>query len=757
MNKFSLKFFDLSQDMLCIINSAGIIQEANQAWKTFLGWQPAEIINKHFADFIYKPDLEVSISNFQESLSRGFTTQFEFRALHKDGSHRWLSWNSKVDPDDKIQYGVARDITAKKEAEQNLQLAVSQLQSKELFLETTLSMIPSLVGYVDTHYRYQYVNQAFEAWFGLKREDCIGKAMTDIIGPEAFAIGKKYIDRALAGDRQSFQVLAPYHYGPPRMIQAQYIPDINNNKEVIGFFSVVHDITSLKNAELDACQKENELSTLFNNLTEAVLVYNSDGQPIKFNKYSLELLDLTEDQLFNRAAKNQFWVMVNEDLSILEPQNYPAMIALRTGEIIKNRVIGIYRPNGEIRWISMTALPIKNLKTKKSLQVIVTFNDISEQKSIKDQLIKKESDLRRIFDGLPVLIGQWDHQLINIHANHLFIKYFGKTAEEIKGHPISELFEAEDLIKHKNSLHEVLKGRVQILEQDLTLPDSTIRSVVFHYLPDFYRGYVVGFFAIMTDVTDEKNFETARRETEAKLIASSKMSALGEMAGGVAHEINNPLSIIFGKAGQIKRKLIDGKMDSEQLVVDLSKIESMADRISKIIKGLHSFSRNSDSDPMQMSRLSQIIDDTLELCKERFKNHSIDLKVECNPEIYIECRASQIAQVLMNLLSNAYDAIAELDKKWIHLIVTEHENVLKIKIEDSGKGIAEKIKDKIMQPFFTTKEVGKGTGLGLSISKGLIESHQGRLEYDAANNHTCFIIHLPKKQKKQDYKLHEAS
>lgn len=113
----------------------------------------------------------------------------------------------------------------------------------------------------------------------------------------------------------------------------------------------------------------------------------------------------------------------------------------------------------------------------------------------------------------------------------------------------------------------------------------------------------------------------------------------------------------------------------------------------------------------------KIIEDALELCRERFINQSIDLRTRCGAEIQLECRPTQTTQILMNLLSNAYDTIAIQQKKWVSIDVTANHEKVTLVVTDSGKGIPKDVVEKVMQPFFSTKPVGRGTGLGLSISK----------------------------------------
>ncbi len=251
------------------------------------------------------------------------------------------------------------------------------------------------------------------------------------------------------------------------------------------------------------------------------------------------------------------------------------------------------------------------------------------------------------------------------------------------------------------------------------------------------NGSERNYIAIRFDITNEK-------ESQKRLIQASKMSSLGEMASGIAHEINNPLAIISGKAAGIKRMISSGKIDQNKMSEDLSRVELTVDRIAKIIKGLRAFSRNAENDTFSLHKVSTLFEDALELCKERFKDHSIILNVNCDKDLQVACRPSQISQILLNLLSNAFDAVSLLPDKWVTLSASLRGDLVEISVTDSGPGINHEIVEKMMHPFFTTKEVGKGTGLGLSISKGLAEDHKGNLRYDASSKNTSFILELPR-------------
>lgn len=247
---------------------------------------------------------------------------------------------------------------------------------------------------------------------------------------------------------------------------------------------------------------------------------------------------------------------------------------------------------------------------------------------------------------------------------------------------------------------------------------------------------------------EKKVHERTRQleDAQATLVASSRMSAIGEMAGGMAHEINNPLQIIHGKVYQLRMQAESGRLDIARLSRDTEIIESTVLRIARIIKGLRSFAREGAGDPFEPASVKSLIEETLELCAARLKHHGVDVRVsdDIDENLTVECRPTQIGQVLLNLLNNAYDAIDSLPEKWVKIEVEDRGADVRILVTDSGSGIPESVRKRIMEPFFTTKEVGKGTGLGLSISRGIMERHQGSLAIDPDRANTCFVITIPK-------------
>ncbi len=233
-------------------------------------------------------------------------------------------------------------------------------------------------------------------------------------------------------------------------------------------------------------------------------------------------------------------------------------------------------------------------------------------------------------------------------------------------------------------------------------------------------------------------------DAEGKLIASAKMSALGEMAGGIAHEINTPLGTIGLLADSLQERLTEPEVDVPALLKMTEMMASTVKRIGRIINGLRTFSRDGSNDVFTVTPFREVLETTLSLCGERLKQSGVELQIADFPEdLQIRCRQVQLSQVLLNLIGNSCDALDGKPAKWIRVGAEKTALGTRVIVTDSGHGVPLEVAKKIFQPFFTTKDVGKGTGLGLSISQGIMTAHGGSLSLDPACENTRFIIELP--------------
>ncbi|MFZ4715236.1 MAG: ATP-binding protein [Bacteriovoracaceae bacterium] len=257
--------------------------------------------------------------------------------------------------------------------------------------------------------------------------------------------------------------------------------------------------------------------------------------------------------------------------------------------------------------------------------------------------------------------------------------------------------------------------------------------------PIMKEGVVSLLRGTFQDITEEIQAEEKIKEMSNQLIQSSKLASLGEMAAGVAHEINNPLAIIEGTANQIPKYL----QDPEKFNAKMEIIKKACGRISRIVGGLKKFSRSDSKIEFSSYSLSSIAKEALILTETKSKRHSVPVTIKLSSDTKVLCNEIEIEQVIVNLINNAIDAVKDNVDKWVELSIFDDHESLVLRVMDSGKGVTEDVRSRIFQPFFTTKQVGEGTGLGLSISKGILDEHGATIKLLSDCPNTCFEVRFP--------------
>lgn len=394
------------------------------------------------------------------------------------------------------------------------------------------------------------------------------------------------------------------------------------------------------------------------------------------------------------------------------------------------------------------------LDTKDELiQLAISFNQMTEslEKAISERDIAKEKlELRakQLSEAQEIAhIGSWelDVESKTIVATDEFYRIIGVApGTPLDLHTFLKQVHPTDSEAVQKEFYSTLnQQKTFVFDFKIIRANGDIREVSQQGRPVLNEiGKVVKVLVTTQDITE-------RFKIQLQMIQSNKMASLGEMASGIAHEINNPLAIIKMTALQMQKNITN---ESTVLKNGITKIDSTVDRISKIIQGLRTFSRDGRNDPFELVSYDQLVDEILSFCKERLKHHSIELiKEDCDPNLVFEGRQTEISQVILNLLNNAIDAVDAVDslpekEKWIRISAKNNGSFLEIKITDSGKGIPLETQAKMFQPFFTTKDIGKGTGLGLSLSLTIIKNHFGEIFIDNDSPNTCFVLRLPNQQ-----------
>lgn len=281
--------------------------------------------------------------------------------------------------------------------------------------------------------------------------------------------------------------------------------------------------------------------------------------------------------------------------------------------------------------------------------------------------------------------------------------------------------------------------RQALTERAVATPDKTHT----HILALSRRATAEGDLIILSalDVEAQKEAERQVMAAVTQSQENSRLAALGTLAIGVAHEINNPLQVLRNLGTLLRESQPPGAPQ----VGLLDKMDRTINRITTIVAALRSFARNGSADLAVLVHVKELVSEVVELVRTTRPKDDAQILIGNIPDqLMLECRETEIGQVLLNLLINALDAVRDLDERWIRIDVADLGDEVDFSVTDSGAGIPTELVDKIMVPFFTTK-TGTGTGLGLSISRSIIERHGGTLSVDKASAHTRFAARLPKR------------
>ncbi|MEW6260178.1 MAG: PAS domain S-box protein [Thermodesulfobacteriota bacterium] len=402
---------------------------------------------------------------------------------------------------------------------------------------------------------------------------------------------------------------------------------------------------------------------------------------------------------------------------------------------------GYNKDGSRTYWVVQTA-PIKDAEGNIVAAMEMSI-DISRSKQLEEQLAESERKYHDIFNNIPNPVFVLDIKTLDIlDCNTSAETIYGYDREELIGKRFLELFpegEREDYAFKMLTASVVNKAR-QIHRKGNAL------FVNIRISPSEYAGQSV----LLVTTTDE----TKRIEAEQQIIQASKMATLGEMATGVAHELNQPLSVIKTASSFFIRKIEKNEPIPDAILQTLAKeIDSHVDRAARIISHMRQFGRKTEV-RLEKVNLNDVVKKSFEMFSQQLRARGIDVEwhlTEMTPWIWAD--AARLEQVFINLLINARDAIEERMEKTANPSITKRiqlktqvlSRTVAASVSDTGCGIPPDILDKIFEPFFTTKQVGKGTGLGLSISYGIVRECNG--EISAVNNDdggATFIVQFPK-------------
>jgi PAS domain S-box-containing protein len=367
--------------------------------------------------------------------------------------------------------------------------------------------------------------------------------------------------------------------------------------------------------------------------------------------------------------------------------------------------------------------------------ILTVGRDMTERKKIEADLNLRAQLLDMAKDAIVIV----DLEGNILYANKESVRISGFKGDNLEGTNFYTIVSKKTIQDMQNNVQKVLKGEMKTFEMDFMTADDIVIPIEGN-IQVFEIDKQQLMLIVLRDISERKLAETRKKELEEKAQMTSRLAAVGEMAAGIAHEINNPLTAVVGYS----ELLLAGEIP-ESVRSDLEVIHEGGKRAATIVEGLLAFARQRKPQRKKV-QINDLLKSTIDLQAYTLKTGNINVITHFDPRLPVTIADSnQIQQVFINLIINAQTAMKKHEGKGTLEISTERmDDLIRVSFRDTGPGIARDNLDRIFNPFFTTKEVGEGTGLGLSISHGIISEHNGRIYVSSDQEKgSTFVVELP--------------
>jgi len=424
-------------------------------------------------------------------------------------------------------------------------------------------------------------------------------------------------------------------------------------------------------------------------------------------------------------------------------------VCIQTVYIIVTGYASLHSALEAVKQKSIIAYETKPLDMKRFLNLI---NQVIKRGEVQKELHESEERFRNLVFNLTDLVMEIDSQGKFTYVSPQIFNIFGYTPEEALGLNAFEFVHPDDIPKCMEAMastRQVVNLEYRSRHKDGHYVHASTSGKI---VPDVHGGNSL--ISVLRDITEQKNVEAEKKELERRAYISSRLTSIGEMAAGIAHEINNPLTSVIGFADL----LLERKDVPDDIRQSLEVIHSGSVRVAGIVRQLLAFARQ-DRVKKEYVNVNEIIENTLAMMAYTMKSENMEVRTHLASGLPGTMGvAGQLQQVFLNIIMNAETEMKRAHGKGKLLVETEAiDNVIRISFEDDGPGIAPETLDRIFEPFFTTRDVGEGTGLGLSICHGIITEHRGRLYVRSElGKGATFIVELPVIAVQEQVELAEA-
>jgi PAS domain S-box-containing protein len=718
-----------SQAGILIVDDAYRFTYVNDELCRILGYSREEAIGQDFRQFLDEESRKLVAERYiRRQRGEEVPSRYEFNVVHKSGQKRRVEISSAV-----IKDSVGRvktvaqilDITERKKAEESLR------ESEEKY-KTLAEDVPAAIYFNDFKGTFLYGNKKAEEITGYKREELLGKSFLKLrlLDPKEMSKAAKFLalnrlGKATGPDR----LVLNRKDGTKRIVEIRTrITTVGGKKVVLG---MVEDITERKQWEQALADEVTRRRILIDQSLDGIVVLGEDARVYEANRRFAEMLGYTPEEVL----KLHTWDW---------DKNFPPEQLLEMGRAVDEKGLHLetrhHRKDGSVIDVDIS---INGVVVAGQKLVFCVCRDVTERKRAEEALRESQEFSSSLLESSPNPINVVNMDTSIRYVNPAFEKLTGFTFDEIRGrkapHPWwPEGKRARILAAFKDSVEH--GGRRSGTAHNFQKKNGERFWVEINSAPVIREGKPVYLIISWLDVTQRKRAEEKEKQLQQDLYLAQRLASVGELAAGVAHEINNPLTGVLGFSQRLMRKSTD-----EAFSRDLKIIHGEARRAAEVVQNLLTFARRRQP-KKEYASINDIVQKTLELRDYALQTSNIEVVTTFAPNLpQIMVDFPQMQEVFLNIILNAEQAMNEAHGRGKLIVKTrEIKDHVRVSFADDGPGIAPENLDKVFDPFFTTRGERGGTGLGLSACHGIVTEHGGRIYVRSKpGKGTTFFIELP--------------
>ena len=576
----------------------------------------------------------------------------------------------------------------------------------------------------DLERRIAFANPAAIEFFG-HGEALIGMPVSRTLSEEMHDEVRRREDDALAGEPQRYEGTVLRADGERRRVAVTTAP-LREHGVTTGIVASLRDVTDERRARDAVAQSEARYRNLFESASDAIYTMDLRGAFSSVNEATVTMTGHERGALLGHSSR----LLFDDERELTRATEQFDRAAAGTPVRYECRFL---RADGEHRLVSITNAPVRH--GAEIIGVLGVARDVTDERARAGALARSEDRYARLVESASDAIFTLDDAGCFTAVNRSLELAVGMSRDSLLGTPLAPLVDPRDRVAATDLLHRTLAGKRTRASFRFHAADGTVRSGSVITAPVFDEGVIVGALGIMRDVTDEQRIAD-------QMLQQEKLAAVGQLVSGVAHELNNPLAAVMAFSELL---LASGVAHDADARFAIDTIHHEAGRAAKIVTHLLTFARQRPAERMDAD-LNAIVTDTVTLRRYALRAAQIDLDVDLDPTLpRTWADPFQLQQVVLNLIGNAEQALAEWSgPRRIVITTRQHAERLVITVSDTGPGVAPEQRDRIFNPFFTTKPVGQGTGLGLSISDGIVRQHGGQIRVESPPGQgATFFVELP--------------